>query len=1080
MTGTRESDIPSSAPAKVDRSTPRRDRHITRRIAIIASLIGALCALAVPFLPVEQDAASLSWPSSGGEVTSVDAPLVSYAPLTFDVQIPGTAVGALADTGGVVVSSAPTDGKGAQQYGFFARVVTDEQESLFEIVQRNRVLFSAPAAEAARGTVSVSATAAGTTVSPSWRDDDIVVSGDLRPQVVGVFTDLTGQAPAGLSVHADIDSRFSSTPSALKLAAMNLAVLSVAISLFALHRIDTLDGRSARRFFPSNWWRFGLADAGVIGTLVLWHFIGATTSDDGYQFTMARSSIESGYMANYFRWFGVPEAPFGTPYYDLFGLLASISTASPWVRLPALILGIVGWLLISREVVPRLGVSVRRNRVALWTGGLLFLAFWLPYNNGLRPEPAIAVGALLTWCCVERAIATRRLLPAAVALLVAAFTLTSGPSGVICFGALIAGARPIQQIIAARAKQVGYLALLGPMVAAGLAVLVACFADQTLAAVLEMQRVHSVPPSEPWFHEYKRYDWLLNMGADGSLTRRFAVFAMLLSIGATLMVMMSRGGRIPGVALGPGRRLVGISIAAVALMTFTPTKWTHQFGVFAGLAGAMAVLAAIAVGPAVLRSPRNRTLFTAAVLFLLAVCFTGSNSWWYVSAWGVPWWDKPVSIAGLGVSTMLLGATLLALMVAGWLYLREPFEKQPRKPGRLWSAPPLTIAAAAMVAISVLSLGKAAIDQYPAFSLAKSNVGALAGNSCGVAEDVLVETDPNRSVLQPIAAPPGEALAAQNTGFTPNGVASDLTADDEATSDESISSTLTEETDTDSTRSGAGTGGGTGAVGINGSDVALPFGLDPATTPVLGSYGTPGPATLTSEWYSLPDRGDLISIAAAGSVRSVDSDGVVTPGSEVTVEFGKRGDGTTVDTLGSARPLDIGPTPSWRNLRVPLNQAPEGADAIRLVAEDTNTGPKGWVALTPPRVPHTQTLNEVVGSDTPAMIDWAVALQFPCQRPFDHRNGVAEIPEYRILPDRPAVTMTNLWQGHDGGGPLGWINMTTQARTVPTYLSNDFGRDWGSLEQYEPVDPGTVPADIDTTSVTRSGLWSPAPIDVTW
>ena len=60
---------------------------------------------------------------------------------------------------------------------------------------------------------------------------------------------------------------------------------------------------------------------------------------------------------------------------------------------------------------------------AVWSAAFVFLAMWLPYNNGLRPEPAEAVGALLTWCCVERAIATRRLLPYAVGVVTAAFTL---------------------------------------------------------------------------------------------------------------------------------------------------------------------------------------------------------------------------------------------------------------------------------------------------------------------------------------------------------------------------------------------------------------------------------------------------------------------------------------------------------------------------------------------------------------------------------------------------------------------------------------------------------------------------------
>src|SRR5690606_27422224 len=179
--------------------------------------------------------------------------------------------------------------------------------------------------------------------------------------------------------------------------------------------------------------------------------IGANTSDDGYILNMARVSEKSGYLANYYRWFGVPEAPFGWSY-EVLAWMSRISESSPWMRLPTLLAGIVCWLVISREVLPRLGARVRGNQVALWTAGLVFLAFWLPYDNGLRPEPLIAAGALLTWCSIERAIATARLLPAAVAILIAAFSLAAGPTGLICIAALIAGSRPVLQIIIKRAR----------------------------------------------------------------------------------------------------------------------------------------------------------------------------------------------------------------------------------------------------------------------------------------------------------------------------------------------------------------------------------------------------------------------------------------------------------------------------------------------------------------------------------------------------------------------------------------------------------------------------------------------------
>ena len=472
-----------------------------------------------------------------------------------------------------------------------------------------------------------------------------------------------------------------------------------------MHILDGTDHRRARRFLPAHWWRVTGVDGVVVGVLVLWHFIGANTSDDGYILNMARVAEDAGYMANYFRWFGVPEAPFGW-YYDVLEQMARVSTASPWMRLPTLIAAILCWMVISREVLPRLGAAVRRNRVALWTGGLLFLAFWLPYNNGLRPEPIIALGALLTWCSVERAIGTGRLLPVAIAVLIAAFSLAAGPTGLICIAALIAGSGPMLHILIRRARRLdgaseatgskndrrakrreqddsaseatgskndsaseatgsmrslrrGYLPLLAPILAAGAVVLVVIFADQTLATVMEATRVRTaVGPNVAWFDERVRWDALLTLSPDGSLARRFGVFTMLLCLMVCVWQMLRKGGRIPGTSRGPSARILGIVFASLFLMMFTPTKWTHHFGVYAGLAGSLGALAAVAVGQASLRSPRNRTLFAAAVTFVLAICFTGSNGWWYVSSYGVPWWDKPPSIAGKGFSTVFLALTV--------------------------------------------------------------------------------------------------------------------------------------------------------------------------------------------------------------------------------------------------------------------------------------------------------------------------------------------------------------------------------------------------------------------------------------
>ena len=70
-------------------------------------------------------------------------------------------------------------------------------------------------------------------------------------------------------------------------------------------------------------------------------------------------------------------------------------------------------------------------------------------------------------------------------------------------------------------------------------------------------------------------------------------------------------------------------------MMFTPTKWTHHFGVFAGLAGLGGVGRGghHRHGDEVAAQP---VVFAAAVLFVMALSFATVNGWWYVSNPGCP------------------------------------------------------------------------------------------------------------------------------------------------------------------------------------------------------------------------------------------------------------------------------------------------------------------------------------------------------------------------------------------------------------------------------------------------------------
>jgi arabinosyltransferase C len=1058
------------------------NHRTARLIAIVAGLLGALLAMATPLLPVTQTTAELNWPQNG-VLQSVDAPLIGYVATDLQITIPCSAAAGLAGQRNVLLSTVPKQAPKAVDRGLLIERVGND----LLVIVRNTPVVSAPlnqvlspACQRLTFTAHADKVAGefvGLVTGPDSDDPGKPLRGersgyDFRPQIVGVFTDLAGPAPPGMTLSATIDSRYSSSPTLLKTLAMILGVAMTIVALGALHVLDTADGMRHRRFLPPRWWSVKPLDGLVAAMLVWWHFVGANTSDDGYILTMARLSEHAGYMANYYRWFGTPESPFGW-YYDLLALWAHVTTASVWMRLPTLLMGLVCWWVISREVIPRLGHAVKVNRAAAWTAGGLFLAFWLPLNNGLRPEPIIALGILLTWCSVERGVATSRLLPVAIAVIIGALTLFSGPTGVAAIGALLVAVGPLKTIVAAHTSRFGYLALLAPILAAGTVTAILIFRDQTFIGELQANAFKSaVGPSLSWFDEHIRYERLFTTSPDGSVARRFAVLTLLLAL-AISVAMALRKGRIPGTAAGPSRRIIGMTIISFLAMMFTPTKWTHHFGVFAGLAGCLGALAAVAVTAAAMRSRRNRTLFAAAVLFAMALSFATVNGWWYVSNFGVPW-SNSFPEWRFAFATFLIGLSVLVLLVATWFHFTGRDSSPPgnadRRLTRIVQAP-LAVAAWLLVVFEVLSLTLAMIDQYPAWSVGRSNLEALTGKTCGLASDVMVEQDPNEGLLTPVDLSVGVALGAVTAqGFNPNGIPADVSADPVMEPQGSDNFADTDGSVVSGSEPGT-EGGTTAAAGVNGSRARLPYNLDPARTPVMGSWraGPQQPAALRSGWYRLPprnERGPLLAVAAAGRFD---------PG-EVIVQWATDDQAAKNQPGGAVGFADVGAAPAWRNLRAPMTAIPSEATQVRLVATDDDLAAQHWIAVTPPRIPQLKTLQDVVGSTDPVLLDWLVGLAFPCQRPFGHQNGVTEVPKWRILPDRFGAEANSPVMDYLGGGPLGITELLLRATPVPTYLRDDWFRDWGALQQLTPWYPNAQPARLDLGTATRSGLWTPGPL----
>lgn len=1016
-------------------------RRPRRLAAAVLGSLAALLALAVPFLPVQQDTAELRWPTAAHGTDPVTAPLVALRPVRIGAQVGCAAIRDLeARTlfpATVLATAPPTAPDGA----LVGMQVTVEDATLV-VTNRGQELARTPVPPG-ECQLDIVSDAAATTVTIGGATL-VAATGDQRPQVVGVYSDLDEGIDdvTGTAVRIRVDNRFDSTPGPLKTAAGALAVLALLGGLLALRRID---GPPATRLRLRRA-RVGerARDVTVIGVLGVWTVIGSQTADDGYILTMVRAADAAGYVGNYYRWFDVPEAPFGW-FYELYAVWAHASDAMLWLRLPALAMGIACWLLISRGMLPRLGRGVRVRRSAAWAAAAVFLCFWLPYNNGLRPEPVVVLCALLALCAVERALASRRLTPLVLGLVAAAFAVAATPTGLIATAPFLAAGPPILRLLRERATVEGWPAVLGPIAGSGLVVLVAVFGDQTLATVAEATRVRTdVGPNLSWFSELYRYNLLFAQGQDGAVARRFAVLVLLLATAVATLVLLRRG-RIPGAAAGPTRRLITVTLLGFAVLALTPTKWTHHFGAFAALGAGIAAVAVVAASATGIRSRRNRLLFLAGVTGVTALAFTGNNTWWYASNWGIPWYDEPPGVNGVTVSAVFLALTAALLALAAVEHLSGP-----TRPGTLalrTGGGALAVLCGLLVLFQLGSLTLAVRAQgATGYTVATDILRDPAGEGCGLSARVMVETEPSAGAL-PATDGPG---AAHNDGFVPGGLPP----------------------------TGPGSRRDTDGEGNVDPTVQLSV---PGAAPVLGSWRPEEPdatGELRTSWFALPapERRAVAPLVVAAA-------GPLGDGNELALEFAagerllRRVDlarvpavTATADPSGSAAEGR-----GWRDLRVDLTALPAEVDRVRLVAEDRNLSPEGWLAITPPRVPRLTPLTTLVG-DAPGFLDWPVAFPHPCLRPFDITNGVAEPPAYRILADPQQRANGDTWSAPPAGGPQAWINELARQRVVPTYLEREWGRDWGQLRLLQPYVPQATGPDVVVAQRTVWGLEDPGPI----
>lgn len=1069
-------------------TTPARRGGALLPLLSLLGLLALVCAAALPLAPVQHERPVVSWPQDPSAPVSTSLVLAAQTPSAMRVTANCAAVRAAGQTqDGVLFSTQKPPVAQAQQKALFwqvrdGRAVLSSGEDVVADVAVPASGDCELVAELRDGTttLTVDGTPTGEAVAGAPRLDSLVTS-------ITSATAATGQQ---LQVRLAVDDEFASTPTPLKLVIIGLLVGSGLLLLGGVWLLDCrgrpvragpvgpdADGRTSPTETPR--WRHAFrpvtAHVVVVAGLALWTALAPMTDDDGYYAAMARNVPNSGFIGQYYQLYDQSFVPLTWPWYVL-SWWEQLGSGPVFLRIPAFLLCVATWFALRRALdlvmglVPAWrrgsGPDVERSGAkhrAVWLLALVYAAASAPFVMGVRPEGVVAALSAWTLVGVLTALRTRRLLPLSFAVVLAAFSCASHPTGLVAVAPLVAFLPRIWALVAPGAaagvsRLAGWLRAL-VVIAPGAMASAGGFADGTLFDYQEGRRIFTAI-EEPlrWTDEYVRYSFLLNPNIPmGAYAKRTTVLVGLLAVLATLLLNAAARRRGPG-GTGAGvlpaelGALGATGLVAYLALWITPSKWTHHFGSLSGLLPLLVVVLVL-IGPAAAARVWPRTALAPRLGLLLgvvvvaALSFRGPNLWPYNWVLGLPLQGDnavakgPLSSPVLWVLVAVVVVALTALVLrrrsrAGTGTAAGAGAEGALRPDALLAGAGATAVVALGLTVALLgsTFAASAVRTMDTYSPPAEYVSDPFNERCDAASAIQV-ADPQESVALPAA--PGQAGRAQVEGFAAQG-------------------------------------------GYWNGD-PVPTGVAPEAFPqVWGSLtgaGDDNTGQLTTGWYDLSgrDAADYVTVTVAGRLAD---------GNTLEVQYGRPSADGSVEVLRTRTLDDQIDSPEWRSVLLlrPGQDAREGATLVRLVGRDASGGTGGWLAVSAPVQQPAKRLADWIPRDAVVMTSWQFTYLFSCQRQPSITDGIVERPTYAVLWGPNALEGTNdsIWQYSRGGIAAPLPDAATLFQPVSEFAYPSARQDAGQWGQVAELQYPYAAAAYDLTFApeTSSGLVGPTVPDL--